>query len=270
LGFQGRYRLEDDGGNRLARIRQKTYALVRQQRGEYERELSPQWRGVEDRRPAVSRFVPLWVVGAVASALVLLTFFAFSIRLNKASDVVFKEIGDLAPRSVEPRPLVKPSRPPREEPGSVPVPPVEPGLVVKLRELLADEINRNIVDVRDLGSAADIVFQSGGLFPSGGAEVSPAMRPILDKIGVFLAAYEMPVTVSGHTDNVPIRTVRFPSNYHLSKARAESVATLLSATIGDARRLNVEARADSEPVADNATAEGQALNRRVEIRVPVT
>ena len=148
--------------------------------------------------------------------------------------------------------------------------PVELGLVAKLRALLANEIDRGIVEVRDLGSAADIVFYSQGLFPSGGAEIGPGVRPVLDKIGAFLAGYSMPLTISGHTDNVPIRTIRFPSNYHLSKARAESVATLLSATIDNADRLKIEARADSEPAADNATNEGRALNRRVEIRVPVT
>jgi type VI secretion system protein ImpK len=270
LGFQGRYRPEDGGIDRLTRIRQELLALIRQQRGEYERELSPRWRGIEDRRPAVSRFIPLWVIGAVACGLVLLAFFGFSIRLNKASDKVYDEIVALVPPSVEARPFVvppplrteRPVEPEREMPA-------EPGLVAKLRALLADEIGRGIVEVQDMGSAADIVFYSQGLFPSGGAEVGSAMRPILEKIGTFLAGYSMPLTISGHTDNVPIRTVRFPSNYHLSKSRAESVATLLSATIGNKDRLNIEARADSEPVGDNTTAEGRALNRRVEIRVPV-
>ena len=271
LGFQGRYRLEDRGIDHLDRIRQEIFALSRQQRGEHERELSPRWRGIEDRRPGVSRFVPLWVVGAVAFGLVLVTVFGFSIRLNKASDEVYDEIVALVPPSVEPRPFVNSLVPPRQSPAE-PEREVaaEPGLVVKLRALLANEIDRGIVEVRDLGSAADIVFYSQGLFPSGGAEIGPGVRPVLDKIGAFLAGYSMPLTISGHTDNVPIRTIRFPSNYHLSKARAESVATLLSATIDNADRLKIEARADSEPAADNATNEGRALNRRVEIRVPVT
>jgi type VI secretion system protein ImpK len=269
LGFQGRYRLEDGGIDRLTRIRQELLALTRQQRGEHERELSPRWRGIEDRRPAVSRFVPLWVVGAVACGLILVTFFIFSIRLNEASDEVYDEIVALVPPSIEPRPVVV-AAPPREIPAEPDREIAEPGLVAKLRALLADEIDRDIVEVRDLGSAADIVFYSQGLFPSGGAEVGPGVPPILDKIGAFLAEYSMPLTISGHTDNVPIRTVRFPSNYHLSKARAESVANLLAATIGNTDRLKIEARADSEPAADNATNEGRALNRRVEIRVPVT
>jgi type VI secretion system protein ImpK len=268
LGFQGRYRLQDRGGDHLARIRQEVLALIRQQRGEHERELSPRWRGIEDRGLAVSRFVPLWVAGAVACAVILIAFVGFNLRLNAASDDVYDKIVALVPPSTQTRPLVV--VPPPAEPEAEPETATEPGLVVRLQALLANEIDEGLVEIRDLGSAADIVFSSQGLFPSGGAEVGPTVRPILDKIGTFLAGYSMPVTISGHTDNVPIRTIRFPSNYHLSKARAESVASLLAATIGNADRLKIEARADSEPVADNATKEGQALNRRVEIRVPVT
>ncbi|SUS08125.1 Type VI secretion system OmpA/MotB family protein (fragment) [uncultured Defluviicoccus sp.] len=135
---------------------------------------------------------------------------------------------------------------------------------------MAAEISRGIVSVRDRGTAADIVFASQGLFPSGGAEVGPDVRPVLAKIGTFLAGYTMPVTVSGHTDPIPIRTVRFPSNFQLSKARAEAVAAVLAPSLGNPGRLRTEGRADSVPIADNATEQGRALNRRVEIHIPVT
>ena len=135
---------------------------------------------------------------------------------------------------------------------------------------MAAEISRGVVSVRDRGTAADIVFASQGLFPSGGAEVGPDVRPVLAKIGVFLAGYTMPVTVSGHTDPIPIRTVRFPSNFQLSKARAEAVAAVLAPSLGNPGRLKTEGRADSVPIADNATEQGRALNRRVEIHIPVT
>ena len=257
LGFQGRYRLQDDGLNRLGRIRTETLALIRQQRGETGHELSSRWRGVEDRRPAVSRFVPFWVIGAAAAALVLIAYFAFSVRLNEASDLVYAKIGSLVPPA------------PAAIAVSPPPPSAEPTLVMKLKAHLAAEIGRGVVSVRDRGTAADIVFASQGLFPSGGAEVGPDVRPVLAKIGMFLAGYTMPVTVSGHTDPIPIRTVRFPSNFHLSKARAEAVAAVLAPTLGDAGRLRTEGRADSVPIADNATEQGRALNRRVEIHIPV-
>jgi type VI secretion system protein ImpK len=71
--------------------------------------------------------------------------------------------------------------------------------------------------------------------------------------------------VIGHSDNQPIRTVRFPSNFHLSTARAEAAAAIIADAAGNAARFNAEGRADAEPLADNRTAEGREQNRRVEV-----
>lgn len=150
-----------------------------------------------------------------------------------------------------------------------PAPPADIDFITKLRTLLAPEIRAGLVDVRAHGTTAQVVFFSKELFPSGGAEIAAPARPTIGRIGTFLAGYEMPVTILGHTDNVPIRSVRFPSNFHLSKARAQSVATVLSPALGAPARLRVDGRADLEPLGDNATADGRALNRRVEIRVPL-
>jgi type VI secretion system protein ImpK len=75
------------------------------------------------------------------------------------------------------------------------------------------------------------------------------------------------VQVTGHSDNLPIRSVRFPSNWHLSEARARSVADLLMAPSGEPERFTFEGRADTQPLASNDTAEGRARNRRVDITV---
>jgi type VI secretion system protein ImpK len=260
LGFQGRYRLAANGGERLAQIREETYALIRQHRAEYERELSPKWRGVEDRQRKVARVVPLWVAAAVAAALVLFAFFSFSMKLTEETDPVYAKMKNLVPATVVL---------PHAGPPSLPQLGGEPAFIAKLRTLLAPEIAAGVVDVREQGAAAQIVFFSKELFPSGGAEIAASFRPVLARLGTFLSGYSMPVTILGHTDNVPIRTVRFPSNFHLSKARAQSVANVLSPEMAAPARLRVDGRADLEPVADNSTADGRALNRRVEIRVPL-
>ena len=72
LGFQGRFRVEPGGVDRLNRLRQDLYIVIARERGNAERALSARWRGVQDRSPGVSRFVPLWVIGAAAVAIVLL------------------------------------------------------------------------------------------------------------------------------------------------------------------------------------------------------
>ncbi|CAD5198882.1 Outer membrane protein ImpK/VasF, OmpA/MotB domain [Pseudomonas sp. FEN] len=75
------------------------------------------------------------------------------------------------------------------------------------------------------------------------------------------------VRVTGHSDNRPIATLRFPSNWALSQARAEQVLQILAAKTGTPARFSAEGRSDTEPLASNATAEGRAKNRRVEITV---
>ena len=71
--------------------------------------------------------------------------------------------------------------------------------------------------------------------------------------------------VTGHTDNQPIHTVRFPSNYQLSQARADVVAKLIQAKLTDQSRVHAEGKADTDPMASNATPDGRQQNRRTDI-----
>ena len=68
-----------------------------------------------------------------------------------------------------------------------------------------------------------------------------------------------------HTDNQPVRTVKFPSNFQLSAARVNSVRAIVTRDIGDPARVSAEGRADADPIAPNTTAEGREQNRRIEI-----
>lgn len=259
LGFQGRYRLLARGGEELARVKQEVYQVIRNERGDPERELSPRWRGLTDRRPGVSRVVPLWVLPVAVAAIVLATYAMLSVWLNEASDRVYAKLSALPPAAALP-PAPTPTVPPT---------PRQDSLVARLRASLTEPIADGLVRADDLGNAARIVLFNKGLFPSGGAEVGPAFRPLFVAIGTVVRDEPGPFVITGHTDNVPIRTVRFPSNWHLSKARAEAVAAIFSDAIGDSRKLRIEALADAEPLVPNDTAEGRESNRRVEIRIPV-
>jgi type VI secretion system protein ImpK len=87
--------------------------------------------------------------------------------------------------------------------------------------------------------------------------------PLIDRIGAILTQLPGPVLVTGHTDSVPIKTLRFPSNWALSQARAKEVANRLGQITGDPARFTAEGLGDSEPaVPDNPR---DARNRRVEI-----
>ena len=89
--------------------------------------------------------------------------------------------------------------------------------------------------------------------------------PLLERIGAALRNEAGLLTVLAYTDNQPIRTVQFPSNYQLSAARAQAVRAIIARGVGDPTRLRSEGRADGDPIATNSTAEGREQNRRIEI-----
>ena len=135
-------------------------------------------------------------------------------------------------------------------------PEIDAGMVV----VMGDE-NTPIVRIRNKGVARD----APAMFGSGSATVQPAFVQLLERIGGALKVETGSVLVLGHSDNQPIRTVQFPSNYHLSAARAEAARIIILRTLGEPGRIKAEGRADAEPIADNSTADGRDANRRIEV-----
>lgn len=109
------------------------------------------------------------------------------------------------------------------------------------------------------------VLKGDVLFASGTAEITPEFYPYLDELAEILKDSNFMVRVEGHTDNVPINTARFPSNWELSTARAVSVIRyFLDKAAVDAERLEAVGFGEYRPAAPNDTVEGRAKNRRVE------
>jgi len=109
-----------------------------------------------------------------------------------------------------------------------------------------------------------VTILGDGLFKPGEATARAEDAWVINRIGEALAGVPGLVEVVGYTDNQPIRTLRFPSNWELSRARAESVAKMLNARV-EAKRVRAEGRGEADPIAPNVTAEGRARNRRVEV-----
>ena len=263
FGLQGRYRLLENGRSRLEEQRERAYNAIRTARGEFERELSPHWRGVVDQRNPLSRYVPLWVVAAVAAALLLLAYAIFNWLLNNASDPVLTALSSIRGDTVAMvrrggAPTVA-AAPPKTNASLAQV-------AQNLRTFLEPEIRQGLVTVLEEADRTTVRIRGDGLFDSGKAEVKPAFYELLQqRIGTELNKVQGRVLVTGHTDNVPIRTLQFPSNWHLSKARADSVVKILAAPSAMPNRFIGEGRADTEPVAANDTPQGRAQNRRVDI-----
>ena len=109
-------------------------------------------------------------------------------------------------------------------------------------------------------------------FSPGEAEILDSFEPVLDNVAAIIRKHPtLGVDIIGHTDNVPIHTSRFPSNWELSVARATSVLKyFIHHHFVDPSRLSVKGNADQKPVAPNNTPEERAQNRRVEIRLKRT
>jgi type VI secretion system protein ImpK len=265
LGFRGKYGVIQNGHVELAQIEHRLYTTIRSQRGTPEAALSPHWQGMQDRGGAVARVLPLWVVPVLVAASAVALYMGISYSLNRSSDDAFARLNLIA-REAAPRPAVAaPLIPPA--PVTATAEPAPPTLPERLSAALSAEIGRGQVEVMEDGRGAMIRINNRGLFASGSARVSDGHRPILDKIGAALDREAGPVFVIGHTDSQPINTLQFPSNWHLSSARAKSVAEILSRGMREPGRLQPEGHADQEPIATNETAEGREANRRIEILV---
>lgn len=138
----------------------------------------------------------------------------------------------------------------------------------RIRKALQAEIDAKQLNVDLEGSRIIIRINEQASFGSGSDLIIRDFAPVLDKIGVLLTSIAGAVLVAGHTDDVPISTTRFRSNWDLSAARAVSVAHELMRNGGlDPARMAVTGHADTRPRATNDTHENRARNRRVEITV---
>lgn len=140
---------------------------------------------------------------------------------------------------------------------------------------LADSLNKSMapfvksgqMNVSQTGRGVELEINASALFNQGEADIQPEARKTLADAAKILTDNDFAIEVEGHTDNLPISTAKFPSNWELSSARASSVVRLFIDQGIPAGRLKAVGSADNQPVASNDTAEGRARNRRVTITV---
>jgi chemotaxis protein MotB len=132
-----------------------------------------------------------------------------------------------------------------------------------VRKALQPLIDRKLVVVRGGPDRLEIEIRTDVLFPSGVASLSTPAQGVLSSIASILAPFGNALRIEGFTDNVPIATAAFPSNWELSAARAASVARLFAEHGVDPARMGIVGWGEVRPIADNATTEGRNQNRRV-------
>lgn len=259
LGYMGRYRLSARGPAEIDRLREEVYAVIRRARPLPDPALSPHWQGIAAPYRPRRAALPVWVAGVAALGLLALVYAGFDYNLGSASGTLYASA--LAADPAHMPTLI------RAAPTTPPPPPVAPAPTVldRLRGFLAPEIAKGEVSVLGTVSAPVVRINNTGLFASGSATVEPTALALLTKIGEALAREPGQVQVIGYTDSQPIHTLQFPNNLVLSQDRAKAAASVLDRSIGDQSRITAEGRGAADPIATNATAQGRALNRRIEI-----
>jgi type VI secretion system protein ImpK len=255
LGFLGQYRLPPHRPGEVDRVRENLYTMIVAQRQATDPALSPHWQGVKSPYKPSRGAVPTWVMAAGALAVIGGLFIWFSSSLNASSDDTFA--GMLAaPLSHMPAiTRVAPVRPPE-----VLAPPPEP-----LYVFLKPEIDEGLVTVIGDHAMPIVRIRNKGMFPSGSATLNSGYFQLMNRIGAALRAEEGPVQVIGYTDNQPIRTVRFPSNYQLSTARADAAREQILKQLLQPGRITAVGKAEADPIAPNTTEDGREQNRRIEV-----
>ena len=146
-----------------------------------------------------------------------------------------------------------------------------PGALIRMQRQVQDAmqslIDAKLVTVRRENMWLEIEINADILFPSGAGEFAPVAEPVLDKLAEVLKPFPNPIRVEGHTDDRPIRTTEFPSNWELSAARAASVVHQFMRQGIDPLRLEIVGFGEFHPRQSNDTNEGRNANRRVVVLV---
>lgn len=269
LGFRGKYRVTGpEGDGALARIR-GAMARALSRSDDTDKPLSPHWRGVSAKDEPPRFRVPLWSIGLVAAALILGVYAGLSVRLSTKSEPLYT----LA-RVLPPTERAGIFRPVRETEALEPLsasPPVI-ALLPLFAEIAAPDMVEAISGREDVAiTVLSIQSSNPELFRSAKADINQAYASLIASVAkVILENLDVigGVRVVGHTDSVPVQRANpFASNQGLSESRARTIANLLISHGIPTEMVTSEGRAATEPIADNATREGRARNRRVEIYI---
>ncbi|KQU69787.1 hypothetical protein ASC75_06450 [Aminobacter sp. DSM 101952] len=266
LGFRGKYRVPGRAGDRsLNAVRVAAARFLRNADAE-DASLSPNWRGVvaSDEPPRFT--VPLWVMAVIAAVLATAIYVGLSMGLSNQATQLTTLVRALPPAD---RAELLRTAPQAEAP---PVETVDFALLPEFAAAAPEGLRPALKGAESV-SLARLVIQASNpeLFQSSRAELTDGFQPLITSIAkVILENQELigNITVVGHTDGIPLqRTNPLSTNQRLSEARAATIADILVQNGVPRERVRSEGRAATDPVADDGTREGRALNRRVEVLV---
>jgi type VI secretion system protein ImpK len=248
LGFEGRWRGVPNGRAQLDAAAARLLALVRPAAEAADtRTLSLRWQGVAGLGRRTLAVLPLWVVFALGAALLIALLLLLHARLDDLARPVFHRIHAL-PQALQ---IERTSVPAKD----------------RVAPLLRAEAAAGALAVRDEALRSVVTLPADALFERASARVDAKQVALVGRIAQALKGLPGQVVVVGHSDDAPTGSLQYPSNWALSRERAQAVAALLAQHGLTGDRVHAEGRADAEPLVPNATPADRARNRRIEIEL---
>ena len=253
FGYKGKYQVLNNGELEIDKIKRDLLALIHSKRPDQTVNLFKHNPIITNNIQRKRRLaIPLWVVGVLGAVALGVSYFTMQWSLGDKFNTASTKVNSLKLPSV----ITKQQ---------------DTQKTVRLRPLLENEIARKLVSVEDFQDRSTVTILGDGLFESGSAQIQDQYYPVLAAVSQALDSVEGQIIVTGYTDNQPIQSLNFPSNWHLSQARADAVKEiLLNYVKNGGTRIRSEGRGSTDPVAPNDTLENRAKNRRVEITLFTT
>ena len=253
FGYKGKYQVLNNGELEIDKIKKDLLALIHSKRPDQTVNLFKHNPIITNNIQRKRRLaIPLWVVGVLGAVALGVGYFTMQWSLGDKFNTASTKVNSLKLPSV----ITKQQ---------------DTQKTVRLRPLLENEIARKLVSVEDFQDRSTVTILGDGLFESGSAQIQDQYYPVLAAVSQALDSVEGQIIVTGYTDNQPIQSLNFPSNWHLSQARADAVKEiLLNYVKNGGTRIRSEGRGSTDPVAPNDTLENRAKNRRVEITLFTT
>ena len=253
FGYKGKYQVLNNGELEIDKIKRDLLALIHSKRPDQTANLFKHNPIITNNIQRKRRLaIPLWVVGVLGAVALGVGYFTMQWSLGDKFNTASTKVNSLKLPSV----ITKQQ---------------DTQKTVRLRPLLENEIARKLVSVEDFQDRSTVTILGDGLFESGSAQIQDQYYPVLAAVSQALDSVEGQIIVTGYTDNQPIQSLNFPSNWHLSQARADAVKEILLNYIKNGgTRIRSEGRGSTDPVAPNDTLENRAKNRRVEITLFTT
>jgi type IV/VI secretion system ImpK/VasF family protein len=258
-GFEGRFRIMPDGKRRLHEIMSSLYGSLDHVRSLSMMEMSPRWKGEDAPADNIGFWRYLMLAGVSALGLLALVFIALKLILMFSGVAPHEKLVALSPK--DPLQLARPTE--------AAAPAADSKQASRLKQFLASEIQQKLVVVEEDSQTVRVRTTVGQLFQSGSDQLEPGREVLFERIAKAVEEDKSGgVTVEGHADSDKVGSLAFPDNMALSRARAETVATILRKVLTDASRISPKGMGENVPIASNDSDDGKSKNRRVEIIVP--